>query len=91
MKKFLLLVCALTLSGCATTMTAERCKSADWFWYGQRDGYSVAPPADGSMLKTYAAECAVHGTKPDAQAYAKGLESGAQNRLYWWGPGDGRP
>jgi hypothetical protein len=42
------------------------------------------------MLDTYTAECAVHGTKPDAEAYAKGLESGQWNRLLWWGPPGGR-
>jgi len=86
MKKLLMLACATLLSGCAMTMTAERCKSMDWFWQGQRDGYEAAPPYKGSMLDIYTAECAVHGTKPDAEAYAKGLESGAQNRLSWWGP-----
>lgn len=85
MRKLLIFACAMALSGCAMTM--ERCKSADWFWLGQRDGYEAAPPYKGSMLDRYSAECAVHGTKPDAEAYAKGLESGAQNRLSWWGPG----
>jgi hypothetical protein len=85
MKKYLIPACTLALAGCMT-MTAERCKSADWFWLGQRDGYDAAPPYKGSLLDTYTAECAAHGTKPDAAAYAKGLESGAQNRLYWWGP-----
>ncbi len=86
MKKFLLLASTLLLSGCAINMSAETCRSMDWFWKGQRDGYDAAPPYKGSMIETYNAECAVHGTKPDAAAYAKGLESGAQNRLYWWGP-----
>lgn len=87
MKKLLTWGCAMALSGCATTMTAERCKSMDWFWLGQKDGYDAAPPYTGSMLDTYNAECAVHSVKPDAEAYAKGLVSGQQNRLSWWGPG----
>ncbi len=86
MKKYLVLACTLALSGCATTMSAERCKSMDWFWLGQKDGYDAAPPYTGSLLDMYTTECAVHGTRPDAEAYAKGLASGAQNRLYWWGP-----
>ena len=86
MKKLLILAYAMALSGCATTMSAERCKSMDWFWLGQKDGYDAAPPYTGSMLDIYTAECTVHGVKPDAEAYARGLASGAQNRLYWWGP-----
>jgi hypothetical protein len=85
MKKILILACTLALAGCAG-MSAEKCKSTDWFWLGQKDGYEAAPPYTGSMLDTYTAECAVHASKPDAAAYAKGLESGQQNRLYWWGP-----
>ena len=84
MKKLLAMACLLVLGGCA--MTAEQCKSADWFRLGYRDGYEAPPPHKGSMLATYTDRCSVHGTKPDADAYAKGLESGAQNRLYWWGP-----
>ena len=86
MKEFLLFAYASVLCGCAITMSAEKCKATDWFWLGQKDGYDAAPPYTGSMLDTYTAECAVHGTRPDAEAYAKGLASGAQNRLYWWGP-----
>ena len=85
MKKFLILAFAAALSGCA--MTAQHCQSADWYRLGYRDGYEAAPPNKGSMLNTYTAECAVHSVKPDNDAYAKGLVVGAENRLYWWGPG----
>ena len=87
MKRCLIVVCTLALAGCST-LSAERCRSMDWNWLGQRDGYgSPSPdPASKSMLPLYTAECAAHGVKPDVEAYTKGLETGSQNRLYWWGP-----
>jgi hypothetical protein len=87
MKRCLMVACGLALAGC-NTLNAERCRSMDWNWLGQRDGYGSAnpDPASKSMLPLYAAECAPHGVKPDAVAYTKGLETGSQNRLYWWGP-----
>jgi len=87
MNRCLMLACTLALAGCMTLNT-ESCRSMDWNWLGQRDGYSSASPdpASKSMLALYTAECAPHGVKPDAVAYAKGLETGSQNRLYWWGP-----
>lgn len=87
MKYGLMLACTLALTGC-TTMSAQQCSSTNWNMLGYRDGYSSAStdPASKSMLAIYTAECAPHGVKPDAVAYAKGLETGSQNRLYWWGP-----
>jgi len=87
MKKCLMLACTLALAGCMT-MNAQDCTRADWNMLGYRDGYSGAStvPESKSLLNLYTAECAPHGTKPDAVAYAKGLETGSQNRLYWWGP-----
>jgi len=71
MKRCLMAACMLALAGC-TTMSAERCKSTDWNWRGERDGYASASPdpASKSMLAVYTAECAPHGVKPDAVAYA---------------------
>ncbi|MGH9576067.1 MAG: DUF2799 domain-containing protein [Terriglobales bacterium] len=86
MKKFLLLACLLALAGCLS-MGAEGCRNADWNRLGQRDGYS----GGGAMLEVYAADCAAHGVRPDAAAYAKGMETGAANRLLWWGPPSSRP
>ena len=87
MKSKLMLACTLALAGC-TTMSAQQCSRADWNLLGYRDGFSSASPdpATKSMLATYTAECTPHGVKPDPVAYAKGLEAGSQNRLYWWGP-----
>jgi len=81
MKESLVLACALLLAGCMT-MSAENCRNADWKMLGYRDGYS----ASGSMLDQYTAECAPHDVRPDAAAFAIGMESGARDRLYWWGP-----
>ena len=87
MKKFLLLACTLTLAGCAT-MNAQDCSRADWNMLGYRDGFSGASTdwRSKSMLGTYSAECMPHGHRPDVAAYEKGLETGTQNRLFWWGP-----
>lgn len=81
MKILLQLACALVLAGCQT-MSAEHCRSSDWWRFGHRDGYS----GGDSLLSLYTAECAPHGTTPDAAAYGKGYDEGARHRLLWWGP-----
>lgn len=81
MEKCLMLACTLALGGCLT-LSAEDCRSIDWNQLGLRDGYS----GGDSLLDLYTAECAPHGGKPDAAAYARGLEAGRWNRVLWWGP-----
>ena len=64
-----LLFLALTLSGCAG-MSAEQCRTANWYELGERDGLNGIPP----RIDTYAFQCERHNTQAAREQYLEG----------WW-------
>lgn len=75
MKVVLACTILAVLAGC-TTLSPQECGTTDWRGLGYRDGF------EGSvvLVDRYAAQCAPHGAKPDADAYATGFEGGRRER-----------
>lgn len=64
---------ALALSGCATTMNQAECLSADWYAIGMEDGSQGQTMA---RLTQRRKQCADFGVTPDVQAYQQGRYEG---------------
>ncbi|MGQ5522064.1 DUF2799 domain-containing protein [Chitinimonas sp. PSY-7] len=71
MKKTLLMMAVLALSGCAAMSDAE-CRTGDWYGFGERDGRD----GSGSRLGSYAQACQKVGILPDPAEYSRGHERG---------------
>lgn len=57
------------LAGCAGLgLTPEQCRSADWYFLGDRDGRYGSQP----QIELYAEQCAAHGVRADASRYTEG-------------------
>jgi hypothetical protein len=70
-RRLILAAAWLTLAGCVG-MDAAECRDADWYHLGFRDGlYGMQ-----RMDVVYEDQCAKHGAKLDAAAYAKGWQEG---------------
>jgi hypothetical protein len=66
---------ALALSGCVT-LSAEDCRSTDWYQLGDRDGVSGSQ----TLLDKYTQECAAHGAKVNDARYLEGWRDGVQRK-----------
>jgi hypothetical protein len=73
--RLLLVACALALSGCVT-LSAEDCRTTDWYRLGDRDGVSGSQ----SLIDKYTQECAVHGAKVDQARYLEGWRDGVARK-----------
>lgn len=69
--RFVLAACVIALSGCVT-LSAEDCRSADWYKLGYRDGVSGSQ----SLASSYAQQCSAHGAKVDEARYDQGWREG---------------
>lgn len=68
MKRFFAVGC-LVFSGCAAlNLSQEQCRSADWYFLGDRDGRYGAQP----QIELYTQQCAAHGVRADAARYHEG-------------------
>lgn len=72
MYRFLIIVVALMLSGCAT-MNADQCAMSDWHAVGYEDG---TRGSSGDRFGQYRKACAKHSVAPDFQAYQAGRKEG---------------
>ena len=73
--KLLLTACALALSGCVT-LSAEDCRSTDWYKLGDRDGVSGSQ----LLLDKYTQQCAAHGAKVNDARYLEGWRDGVARK-----------
>ncbi len=73
--RLLLVACALALSGCVT-LSAEDCRTTDWYRLGDRDGVSGSQ----SLIDEYTQQCGTHGVKPDRARYLEGWRDGAARK-----------
>lgn len=64
---------AALLSGCATGLSKDECRVADWRTIGYEDGLRGAP---AERIGTHRVACARHAVAPDLAAYSQGRERG---------------
>lgn len=64
---------AALLSGCATGLSKDECRVADWRTIGYEDGLRGAP---AERIGAHRAACARHQVAPDLAAYSQGRERG---------------
>lgn len=67
---------ALIVSACASGLSKEECRLADWRTIGYEDGARGAPQ---SRIGEHRKSCADHGVTPDLDAYRHGWNDGVQN------------
>lgn len=75
MRRFLLLLTAMLMAGCAT-LSPEQCRHADWRQIGFSDG---ADGASAARINDHAKACADIGVKHDLDSYLRGREQGLVN------------
>jgi hypothetical protein len=63
----------LLLSGCATKMSKEECRTVDWRTVGYEDGVAGQP---GDRIGQHRRDCAEHGVAPNLDAYLAGRAAG---------------
>jgi hypothetical protein len=68
---FILAFACLALAGCAG-MSAEECRTSNWFDVGFRDGLAGMQRRD----ITYEYQCGQQGVAPDSRAYLTGWQDG---------------
>ena len=68
-----LVVSAMALAGCATTMSKQECQSVDWRTVGYEDG---AAGRSGEFIGQRRRACAAAGVAPDLEAYRSGRSEG---------------
>ena len=66
------LVCSLTVAGCASLSESE-CRGGDWYAIGVEDG---AGGANTTRLATHRDACAKYAIEPDAEQYEAGRKDG---------------
>lgn len=74
--KFLALgvACGLSLlTGCASKMSKQECRTVDWRTVGYEDGVSGQP---GDRIGEHRRACAEHGVTPNLDAYLAGRSAG---------------
>ena len=67
---YLILAACLTLSGC-TTLSAQDCRSIDWYWFGEYDAEVSA-----NLIGNYTVQCAAFDVQPDLARYMQGRARG---------------
>jgi hypothetical protein len=63
----------LLLSGCASKMSKEECRTVDWRTVGYEDGVAGQP---GDRIGQHRRDCAEHGVTPNLDAYLAGRAAG---------------
>lgn len=79
----LALTMTLVLGACASGLSKEECRLADWRTIGYEDGARGAPQ---SRIGEHRKACAEHGVAPDLDAYRSGWNDGVQG---YCRPGNG--
>ncbi len=64
---------ALLLTGCASKMSKDECRTVDWRTVGYEDGVSGQP---GDRIGEHRRACAEHGVTPNLDAYLAGRAAG---------------
>ena len=63
----------LLLSGCASKMSKDECRTVDWRTVGYEDGVAGQP---GDRIGQHRRDCAEHGVTPNLDAYLAGRAAG---------------
>jgi hypothetical protein len=63
----------LPLTGCASKMSKDECRTVDWRTVGYEDGVAGRP---GDRIGEHRRACAEHGVTPDLNAYLAGRDAG---------------
>lgn len=63
----------LAISGCASKMSKEECRTVDWRTIGYEDGVAGQP---GDRIGQHRRDCAEHGVTPNLDAYLAGRAAG---------------